>query len=391
MTLSVIQQFDILAQLIASGNIATTARTLKLPAADVVAAMDRLEERLGCRLFATAGSSVELTETGSKIVKALGALTLDAQEHWINGLLAGELPGDLDEDEDEEEIEEVGEEPVEDRPYARPSPVEEEAEAPSFRPRFAPAENIEEEGKEEQEQAPRLSPPRPASRDDMKESPAAERPQGKTQPSRPEPLRHIMLASHPAIFSHFQEALVAFEEASPDIGITLHLDSMDAHRVQDLFARKQADIAYFYALEEPEGIASRYAWSERISLFVGKDHPLARKDATLAEDLAAVPYIALAPGTMARDLAEEALARCGLDVGPALLETDNLYEIMKQVQRQPCYFAAFGSTARDFGKMPGITRLNFAQGLPQVQVRQAVRPDLGNDPALLALAEFLFR
>lgn len=389
MTLSVIQQFDILAQLIASGNIATTARTLKLPAADVVAAMDRLEERLGCRLFATAGSSVELTETGSKIVKALGALTLDAQEHWINGLLAGELPGDLDEDEDEEEIEEVGEEPVEDRPYARPSPVE--AEAPSFRPRFASAENIE-EAEEEQEQTSPPPPPRPAaSRDDMRESPAAERPQGKTQPSRPEPLRHIMLASHPAIFSHFQEALVAFEEASPDIGITLHLDSMDAHRVQDLFARKQADIAYFYALEEPEGIASRYAWSERISLFVGKDHPLARKDATLAEDLAAVPYIALAPGTMARDLAEEALARCGLDVGPALLETDNLYEIMKQVQRQPCYFAAFGSTARDFGKMPGITRLNFAQGLPQVQVRQAVRPDLGNDPALLALAEFLFR
>lgn len=389
MTLSVIQQFDILAQLIASGNIATTARTLKLPAADVVAAMDRLEERLGCRLFATAGSSVELTETGSKIVKALGALTLDAQERWINGLLAGELPGDLDED---EEIEEVDEEPFEDNSHAHPLPVEEEAEALSFRPRFASTESIEEEEEDEQRQAPRPSPLRPAaSRDDMQESQPAEKPQAKPSPSRPEPVRHIMLASHPAIFSHFQEALVAFEEASPDIGITLHLDSMDAPRVKDLFARKEADIAYFYTQEEPEGLASRYAWSERISLFVGKDHPLARKDATLAEDLASVPYIALAPGTMARDLAEETLARCGLNVGPALLETDNLYEIMKQVQRQPCYFAAFGSTARDFGKMPGITRLNFAQGLPQVQVRQAVRPDLGNDPALLALAEFLFR
>ena len=380
MVASVIQQFDIFAQLVASGSITASARALNLPAADVVEAMDQLEERLGCRLFAMEGSAVELTATGQKLVQALGALSLDAQERWITGLLAGEAPGGDGETGEEQETEEAPDEAEEAAP---PPGLRQEDAEEQARP---PENGIEED---EPEEASPPAPP-PAGRSEAGTAPA-EKDTHPPRPSRPEPLRHIMLASHPAIFSHFQEALVAFEEASPDIGITLHLDAMDEDRVQDLFIRKKADIAYFYALEEPEGLASRYAWSERISLFVGKDHPLAQQDAALAEDLTTVPYIALAGGNMARLLAEEALARCGLRVGPAVLETDNLYEIMKYMQQHPCYFATFGSMARDFGKMPGITRLGFAQGLPQVQVRQAVRPDLRNDSALLALAEFLFR
>lgn len=382
MSLSAIQQFDIFAQLVSSGNIITSARMLRLPAADVVDAMDRLEERLGCRLFAMNGNSVELTDTGHKLVTALGALSLEGQERWVTGLLAGD--GDtentgLDAGAEAEQDSRLAHPPApQDEPPSLP--IEAEAGSGGFSPLLPPLETAQTTVQAEdvadlaEEETAPLSPP---------DTPV--------EAIRPEPVRRILLASHPAIFSHFQEALVAFEEASPDIGITLRLDSLDARRVEELFAREEADIAYFYALEEPAHLNSRYAWSERISLFVAKDHPLAHKDAAQAEDLAHTPYVALASGNMARSHAEEALARCGLAVGPALLETDNLYEIMKQVQNHPCYFAAFGSMARDFGKMPGIARLNFSQGLPQVQVRQAVRPDLSNDPALLALAEFLFR
>ena len=372
---SVIQQFDIFAQLVASGSITATARALNLPAADVVEAMDGLEERLGCRLFAMEASMVELTATGEKLVKALGALSLDAQERWITGLLAGEAAADRSAEGAEEE------EGTSSPPGRQPRDKEAGEEQPG------PTKSLEHSG-EHAALSHAEDPDTALPAEERAPSPA---PVPTPAVSRTEPVRNIMLASHPAIFSHFQEALVAFEEASPDIGITLHLDAMDERRVQDLFTRKKADIAYFYALEEPEALASRYAWSERISLFTGKDHPLAQRDAAPAEDLAAVPYVALSAGNMARLFAEEALARCGLEVGPAVLETDNLYEIMKYMQSHPCYFATFGSMARDFGKMPGISRLGFAQGLPQVQVRQAVRPDLRNDSALLALAEFLFR
>ncbi|MGE4430638.1 MAG: LysR substrate-binding domain-containing protein [Sphingobium sp.] len=370
MSASVIQQFDIFAQLIASGNISVSARALKLPAASVVDAMDRLEEQLGCRLFLMEGSAVTLTDTGRKLVRAMGELSLEAQEKWINSLLDTDMAEQAEEEmPDEEEMASNAAIP--------PDSAIDEGDAPP------PSPSVRETDAAQAEEDETPLPPSPI---------ATPAPIPTAAPSdRPEPVRHIMLASHPAIFSHFQEALLAFEEASPDIGISLRLDSMDAGTVKDLFARNLADIAYFYALEEPAGLASRYAWSERISLFVAKGHPLAKRDSTLAEDLVRVPYVALAPHNMARILAEEALARDGLKTGPALLETDNLYEIMKQVQSQPCYFAAFGSMARDFGKMPGIARLAYAQGLPQVQVRQAVRPELQDDPALLALSEFLFR
>ena len=128
-----------------------------------------------------------------------------------------------------------------------------------------------------------------------------------------------------------------------------------------------------------------------ISLFASKDHPLARKDSVLAEDLAALRYVALAPGNNARSLAERALAEAGLVVEAPEVETDNLYQIMQYVESNSAYFAAFGPMARDFGRMSGIRRLAFAQSLPQIDVRQVVRPGRSDDPALLALSEFLFR
>lgn len=349
MSAAMIQQFDIFAQLVASGTIAASARSLALAPAEIVAAMNALEDRLGCRIFAVADGAVELTDTGRKLVSALGEMGLDDQEQWVGGLLSapgGETPH-----------------PPKDRRTATTSIGIDAIVAPAA----PPTTEMPDKGKSQT--APRTPQTAPV----------------------PEPVRTIVLASHPAIFGHFQEALVAFEEASPDIGITMRLAAIGVPEVLDLFARKLADIAYFYTLEEPAGFPSRYAWSERISLFVGEGHPLAKKDSMTARDLAATPYAALAPGNLARTLAEEALARGGLEVGPAITQTDNLYEIMKQVQSSPCYFAAFGPMARDFGKMPGITRLAWAQGLPQVQVRQAVRDDLADDAAILALAEFLFR
>jgi len=373
MSAPVTQQFDIFAQLVACGTIAQSARMLGLPQAEIVEGMNALEDRLGFQIFSMTDGRVDLTETGRRLVSALGEMTPEMQEKWIDGITAT---------------------------AAEKEPAEEEAGAPEKRiarsiipPEavFHPTPAKETPGQEPQDDAETAN---------AGEEPVTPRhfvPQDPKRPPAPAPgpaaesVRTILLASHPAIFSHFQEALIAFEQASPDIAITMRLAGIGVAEVAELFARGEADIAYFYALEEPAGFSSRYAWSERISLFVGEGHPLAKKDSAMAEDLAATPYIALTRGNLARTLTEEALAREGLAVGPAISETDNLYDIMKQVQTSPCYFAAFGPMARDFGKMPGIVRIAWAQGLPQVQVRQAVRGEVADDPAVMALAEFLFR
>ncbi|MPT49059.1 MAG: LysR family transcriptional regulator [Sphingobium sp.] len=385
----IIQQFDIFAQLVATGAISASAKALGINPADVLLAMDELESRIGYGLFQMDGEQVALTPTGQKLVQALGRLSLAEQERWISTMLGEEQPKSLHPMDDDHDDLLLLTEPA--------PPLNEEADQSSQveYPAKQPDQPIAARSKSQPPVIRTILPfPAPAAQTSPTSTSVEDEEEGDLPPSfqRPRPAtRTITLASHPAIFSHFQEALLAFEQASPDISITLRLEPISAADIRHLFAQGLADIAYFHALEDVKGLDSRYAWSERISLFVGDGHPLTKIQAAMADDLTAFPYIALAPGNPARILAEEALARNGLTTGPAIIETDDLYDIMRQVQEKPCYFAAFGPMARDFGKMRGISRIAYAQGLPQVQVRQAVRGDLAHDPAVLALSEFLFR
>lgn len=340
---STARQFDIFAQMVASGDIVLCARDLKLPLETVEAELHALEERLGYPLFTHSFGTVSLTPAGRKAVSALELLSTHASDDWQNA------------------------QPVDDT--ALPDP----------------------ESAPEIEDVEQLGAPDTGSTDvAIPERAKFARPLAAAPPPDA-PVQNIILASHPTIFAHFQDALTAFETTSPDIGITLRLEGLTSGQVQPLFDAELADIAYFYALEAPDDFASRYAWSERISLFIASSHPLTREGAVLAEDLADIPYLALGRDNLIRQLSEAALARTGLLCGEPIAELDNLYEIMMMVQRGQGYFAAFGPMARDFGKMKNVHRIPYAQALAQVEVRQAIRPGKTRDPAISALAEYLFR
>mgnify|MGYP006077450527 CR=1 FL=1 len=376
MSRSATQQFDVFARLVATGNIAACSEALNIPPATVIAAMNGLEDRVGVQIFSVQADGVELTEAGRKIVVALGELDPNGAADWTDALI---LPHDKD----------IHAPPTPSEPADVPAPNQPEIETVAFEPleedtpvtpkHFSPYRPLAIAPLSEEVPAPHIQEQEP----EIARAP-------EPSPFRA-PVQTITLASHPAIFSHFQEALLAFEDASPDIGITLILESIDEEQATRLFYEGKADIAYYYALAEGRSFPSRYAWSERISIFVSADHPLAAEEALGAREIAALPYTALKPGNLARVLAEEALAASGLDMPAPELETDDLYAIMKHLKESEACFPAFGPMARDFGKMRGIERLAYASGLPQVQVRQAIRPALANDPAVQALAEFLFR
>lgn len=198
----------------------------------------------------------------------------------------------------------------------------------------------------------------------------------------------ITITAPAPLFSHFQDALTAFEEANPDIAITLDLHARSAGEAQHMLARGETDIIYFHALGEPAAFPSRYVWSEQIALYLGDAHPLARADMVSAGDLAGVPRLAMEPGNGLRAVTDQALDKARLDLGPPTLETDNLYDIMVAAREGRGWFAAFGPLARDFGRMQGIARLKLAMPLPAIEIRQAVREDA--DGAAQALAEYLF-
>lgn len=224
----------------------------------------------------------------------------------------------------------------------------------------------------------------------VEEKPTAVAPMARPLPeSAPAPDRIAITITAPApLFSHFQDALTAFEEANPDVAITLDLHARSAGEAQRMLARGETDIVYFHALGEPAEFPSRYVWSEQIALYLGEAHPLARADMVSADDLAGVPRLAMDPGNGLRAVIDQALAKARLDLGPPVLETDNLYDIMVAAREGRGWFAAFGPLARDFGRMQGIARLKLALPLPAVEIRQAVRDDA--DGAAQALAEYLF-
>ena len=208
----------------------------------------------------------------------------------------------------------------------------------------------------------------------------------------PEPARQSIILAAPApVFGHFQEALAAFEAANEDISITLDLTIHLADEAAIALKRGKADIAYFYALGEPEGLPSRYGWSEQINLYAGTHHPLARQESVSPADLEFAPMLAMERHNALRRIIDDALARDGVRTGVPVIETDNMFDIMTILREGAGCFAAFGPLARDLGRMEGIRRLAFERPLPAIEIRQALRPSAAEDSAAAALAEFLFR
>lgn len=204
------------------------------------------------------------------------------------------------------------------------------------------------------------------------------------------PRRTIMLAAPAPVFGHLQDALAAFEAANEDIAIALELHVQSAAEADAALKRGRADIAYFYALEAPADFPSRYGWSEPVNIYAGANHPFARSQSVSRADLAAAPMLAMERDNAMRAVIEAALAKGKVRSGPLALESDNMAAIMTALRDDVGLFAAFGPLARDLGRMEGIKRIALDMPLPAVEIRQAVRPDAAETPAVEALADFLF-
>lgn len=244
-----------------------------------------------------------------------------------------------------------------------------------------------------------LSEDRPAPVEEAAPDPAP------TQPSLPQPAtlfpapptvvggpprQIITLAAPPPVFGHFQDALAAFEAANEDIAITLDLHVHTAQEAAVALANGRADIAYFYALEEPEDLKSRYGWSEPLNLYADSGHPLAQADSVSRDDLSMTPMLSLETRSGMRDIIDAALTKGRVRNVMPLLESDNMFEIIAALRDGAGCFAAFGTLARDIGRLSGIKRLALDIPLPAVEIRQAVAPRAMEKPAVEALAEFLF-
>ncbi|WP_420145675.1 LysR family transcriptional regulator [Sphingobium sp.] len=321
-----LRQLDIFAQMVAAGSVMRCARDLNVSVEQIVQDMASLEMRLGYRLFDDLEGAARLTPAGRKTAQAMTLLTQDA--------------------------------PAPAQEAEKPAPIAAPAPSPEPEAMAAPVE----------EEPPTPFVPMPV------------------LPSR----QPIILAAPAPVFGHFQDALAAFEAANEDIAITLDLHVHNAQDAAIVLANGRADIAYFYALEEPAGFRSRYGWSEQLNLYAGSGHALARADSVSRDDLALTPMLSLETGSGMRDIIEAALAKGRFRNAMPLLESDNMFEIIAALRDGAGCFAAFGTLARDIGRMSGIQRLALDMPLPAIEIRQAIAPRSADKPAVEALAEFLF-
>ena len=151
----------------------------------------------------------------------------------------------------------------------------------------------------------------------------------------------------------------------------------------------KADIAYFHAVGASSQIPSIYLWSERLSLFVGEDHPLAARDMVSAAELAMEPPLLFARANPLRPIIEAVLDRAGFGAAPPLCEDDDFETLRGVLLAGAGMLPLFGEMARRFGEQPGVCRLALADALPTVDVRRAVAPGALDDPMARALLESL--
>ncbi len=344
-----LRQLDIFAQMVASGSIVRCARDLGLSIEAVERDMDALEQRLGYRLFERAAGEARLTDAGRKTVRAMTLLSEQGESDWAE------------------------ESPAPPQTIQAQDPQAEEAQAgdaapvPAVDPIRVPLASM----------TPAAS-DGPASDGSASDGPARERQQ-------------VTIAAPAPVFSHFQDALTAFEQTSTDVVITLDLGVRIAPDAARAMALGTADITYFYALGAPDDFPSRYVWSEQLILYLGSDHDLSSRDLVHLSDLEALAPVTMGTQSGISAIVEQALVRAGLTPRAPALESDNLLDVVSAVREGSGYFAGFGPLARDFGRMPGVRRVPLADPLPAIEVRQAVRAAVADDPIVSTLAEYLFR
>ncbi len=234
-----------------------------------------------------------------------------------------------------------------------------------------------------QEQAPdgpALLPAQPA----LPEEPA-EAPDAPWAPHE-ESDRPIVIGTHPSIIGRFQGKLAAFEDAFPHRPVSIDFNCYVADRVALALSEGRVVMAYFYALGATRVFPSDYLWSERWSLYVGRDHPLAQAEFVGRDDIAGEPLLGFSPGNRLRPLVDACLSGAGLGAMPTALETDDYGQLAERAREGGGILPLFGAAAARIGASPGLKRLPFVDPIPAIEVRRVVHGDFAEDDEVQALA-----
>lgn len=198
------------------------------------------------------------------------------------------------------------------------------------------------------------------------------------------PPRRLVMSAHSDILRYIQEPLAQFGEEHPEVAIELDLDVWTPGPLIAKMREGAVDIGYFFALSAPPLLESDLVWHEPLALFAGREHELARLPALTPRDLLPFPVIRLGSRNRLRVLIDEAMDQAGLGECGTAVETDDYGRILTALREGAGFACLFESTAAPLLRAGGIARIAF-DGLPDMEVRQAVRKEWRDDPLARAL------
>ncbi len=201
--------------------------------------------------------------------------------------------------------------------------------------------------------------------------------------------RPITIGIHPSILARFQGKLAAFEDAFPHRPVAIDVNCFVADRVALALSEDRIVMAYFYALGATRVFPSDYLWSERWSLYVGRDHRLAALEFVGRDDIAGEPLLSFPATNRLRPLVDACLAGAGLGAMPVALETDDYGQLAERAREGAGVLPLFGAAAARIGASPGLKRLPFVDPIPAIEVRRVVHPGAADDDEVQALVATL--
>ncbi|MBO9580295.1 MAG: LysR family transcriptional regulator [Sphingobium sp.] len=201
--------------------------------------------------------------------------------------------------------------------------------------------------------------------------------------------RPITIGIHPSILARFQAKVAAFEDAFPHRPVTIDYNCFVADRVALALSEDRVTMAYFYALGATRIFPSDYLWSERWSLYVGCDHPLAALEFVSRDDIAEYALLTFAAANRLRPLVDACLSGGGLGAMPVALESDDYGRLTENAREGAGILPLFGAAAARIGASSGLRRLPFVDPIPAIEVRRVVHPAAADDDEVQALVATL--
>ena len=200
--------------------------------------------------------------------------------------------------------------------------------------------------------------------------------------------RRITIGAHSYCIGQMQAGLEQWRRAHPDIEIIFDDQSFTASTAADGIKTDHLDLAFIFALGATAQVSSEFIRNDPLGIFVGRDHPLAAQKTVAARALSSVPAVRLSPHDPLGLLVEQAME--AIDIRPPSgLQTDNFGLILTSLRQNlgfSCMPIKVGDQETQSG---GLKRLVLDRALPPLQIRQIIRPALGDDRLVRELQQIL--